>query len=301
LGKDAHTAGQGAAAQTKPERKRAAAALFAALWPSLLGPEHGQGRRVQARRIWRRRLSHVALIATATGIGAVAAAPTFHPHGTADASYGQSGGRFAHAGPGGASSYGGHVAGRDLQRISVTLRRLQGDASAARFVAPADLPFLLASEAANDHGQDTAQGPEGQVSQSRWEPMPYSPRLAHYAGDLGGGGGLGGSGGGLSPGRSQDGGASPGLTDPGHQTWPQGPQTPDQPTLPHYTVDPDDAPHDGSDPQWPAGDWPPQTNPPGSGPLSPIPEPQAWLMMIGGFAAIGASLRARRRGPCPTR
>lgn len=38
--------------------------------------------------------------------------------------------------------------------------------------------------------------------------------------------------------------------------------------------------------------WLPRPTPPG--PISPVPEPGAWAMMIGGFGLVGMSMRARR-------
>ena len=57
MGKGANIAGPAARNDTK--HKHRAAALFAALWPSLLGPEHGSDWRLRNRQVWRRRMAHV--------------------------------------------------------------------------------------------------------------------------------------------------------------------------------------------------------------------------------------------------
>jgi hypothetical protein len=301
LGKDAHIAATQSGDDTK--RRSGTAVLLAALWPSLLGPEHGDAWRMQNRRIWRRRLTHVALVAAITGISAVAAAPPFHPPGEAEVPQNQVGGRgeHGHRGPAGSATGGGP----GFEHLLIALHGHD-------VIEAAPPPGLqVTPENVGEHGEDAAQGPRGHERlQPPWEPDPYSPTLAHFTGggfggNGGGGGGGGGSGGGGGGGGS---GASPGDSgDPGQQTRPGAPDSPKDQDQPPYIVDPDDGPDEPSDPQWPPKDtkpptdWPPQTSKPQS-PLSPVPEPQTWLMMIGGFGAIGASLRTRRRtGACCTR
>lgn len=306
MGKDANTAGPAARGDTN--RRSGTATLFAALWPSLVGPEHGIARRT--RKIWRQRLTHVALIAAITGVGALIAAPPFHHPGETDAPHDRGGGaERTHRGP----AWAGFDNLSDVSRLLITLRGLHdrgGTTGGSQTVTP---------YAVDEHAKDAAQSSDDHGLREAWEiGSSYSPTRAHYAGGLGstfggfsgggranGGGGRGGadpagSDSDSSSGPSQSDGAS--LGDSGQQTDPGASGRPKTPDEPPYVVDPDDGPHQQGDPdpQWPE-DLRPQTSAPAPSP-SAVPEPQTWLMMIGGFAAIGASLRRRRRiGACAIR
>jgi hypothetical protein len=282
LGNDAITAGPQVGDDTK--RKGAAAGVLAALWPSSLRPEQGVLLHEENRQIWRRRVTHVALIAALVGIGAVAYAPPYHGDGKADPPQDQAGvGHVAHGGAAGAAGHGEDGSG--AERLSIGLRTLQAHTGGPAFTPSADVQTTPELETADDHGEGAAQGPDNHGPHGLWGAYGAAP-------GFGGGGGF--DGGSASSDPLQ--GDKPSVAGPGdprlHPT-PGGPQTPDQPKAP-YTIDPDQGPHQTCDPKCsPPKDWRPQSRP-SSPALSPVPEPQTWLMMIVGFGLLGGSLRSRR-------
>lgn len=303
MGKKANTAGPQLRDDTK--RKSATAGLLAAFWPSLLGPEHGKTWRAQNRVIWRRRLTHVALVAAITSISAVAASPPFHQTGDADVPQTRAGGggaAEADRGLGEAAGGGRGHSSDGARRVSLHLRDGPDDGASDTKI-PSELQTPSPMESVDDHLNDAV---EGGAHASWGTSAPYSSTLVHYVPGFSGGGGGGGYGSGEGSNGGNGGGGlsssgdapSADSGDPGEQTGPgapDAPHPPGQPTRPPYIVDPDDGPHQPGDPQWPPEDWRPRTRPPQ--PLSAVPEPQTWLMMIVGFALIGGALRGRRERP----
>lgn len=291
MGKHANSAGRRPGDDTR--RKSAAAALLAAFWPSRLGPDHEAARRALNHRIWRRRVSRVALVAAIGGIGAVAAAPPFHKRDGAQAAQTAAGAQVQ-ARRTAATGDGGEYAGGGFVRRPLGWRPAHGPSGAA----PAPPPQApLSADNVEDHAEDAVQGPHEFAAPPFWERASYSPTLGHSVGGSGGGGshggGSAGDGGSGASGPSGSDGVSPdNQGGPDQQTGSKPPGEPQPPGAPPYVVDPDDGPHQPGDPPWP-GRWPPRTLTPDS-PLSPVPEPRTWLMMIAGFAVIGASLRAQR-------
>jgi hypothetical protein len=246
-------------------------------------------------------------------IAGAAFAPGLKPH------HGSSqGARAAMAvgGPGGALA--GGATGPSGQGGAALLRAPQAHDDGAASKGESGLKLLVDDVAGNGSGPKgaapgggTSPDPKG-VEPGLPESFQVAENDTHPGGfGVGGGGGFGGGGGAGGSGGGGTGG------DPGGTTSKPSPDDapPVQPvvTLPdvdHGGDGPVCALSTGCDLTAPKGPTPPKADnhedggdlprlPPGGEPKTieagAIPEPASWLMMIAGFAALGATLRVRRR------